>query len=300
MILENILQHPDMNVNEHENLIHLFLDQIENLLSNRRRYSHHTKKFAFCIFAYSPKAYQALCKYLLLPSEKYVRRMENDLNVDPSKEQNNDKYLRKRLQTIPDTPAHRTVLIAIDEMYIEPGLTRQGNNNTGYAENDPDKLAKTVLAIMIICPFDTWREIYCYVAVSSLSEVMLEKILLNVIRRLQVIHGLCVLGVVSDGLSTNVTLFERLTGGTGVSFENPCIPGRRIFTMFDWVHLFKNIRNCFANNQILHYFDWDDPGVKKHAKWSDIESLYHLEKNQTIRLAPKLTHAAIYPSNFVR
>lgn len=85
-----------------------------------------------------------------------------------------------------------------------------------------------------------------------------------------------------------------------MNLYNPTKAEKVIFTIFDWVHLFKNIRNNFANQQKLKFYSWDDPKVEKFAEWQHLETVYNKEKDQTVRLAHKLSQAAIYPSNFVR
>lgn len=123
---------------------------------------------------------------------------------------------------------------------------------------------------------------------------------MHAIRRLQVIHRLTVFALIGYGLNTNVNLFERLTKGKEVvSFANPTFPEKLIFTMFDWIHLWKNVRNSFAN-KTLHFYDFETRQIKKWAKWEHLTTVYHAEKENVIKMAPKLNHQAIFPSNFVR
>lgn len=159
----------DFESHEHAPLIPILLNQVENMLSTRRRYSEATKKLAFLIFSHSPRTYSALSTVFLLPRAKYVRDMENSLEVNPEKEHNNDKYFRKSLEQTEDLPKNRHVIIGFDEIYCEPALSRVGGSNVGFSSNNPDELARTVLAIMVICPFAKFREVYCYTPISGLS-----------------------------------------------------------------------------------------------------------------------------------
>jgi hypothetical protein len=68
-----------------------------------------------------------------------------------------------------------------------------------------------------------------------------------------------VVGVVSDGHPTNVKAFKTLCKENVFWFQNPQKEDRKIFCMFDTVHLIKNVRNNLFNTdeQRFVFLDWD-------------------------------------------
>lgn len=136
-------------------VILLILDQLQNMLRPRTRFSPTTKYLAILLFSIARKAYQTLKEFIILPSERFLQQLSSNFNVDPSHEDNNDTYFRQILATIEPTERNRHMILAIDEIYTEVGLERVGNNNVGMATNKPNELAKTLLAIMVIAPFGT-------------------------------------------------------------------------------------------------------------------------------------------------
>lgn len=59
---------------------------------------------------------------------------------------------------------------------------------------------------------------------------------------------------------------------------------------FDTPHLMKAIRNILIKYPVQF--------ENKEAKWSHIEELHNLEKNQDLRMVPKLTESHVNPTNF--
>ena len=56
-----------------------------------------------------------------------------------------------------------------------------------------------------------------------------------------------------------------------------------MFLLFDYVHLFKCIRNNWITEKTQE-LEFVYEGEMKTAKWSDIEALYNLEKTQLIKV----------------
>ena len=66
-----------------------------------------------------------------------------------------------------------------------------------------------------------------------------------------------------------------------------------MFLLFDYVHLFKCIRNNWITEKTQE-LEFVYEGEMKRAKWSDIKALYNLEKTQLIK-SSKLTEVAVNP-----
>ena len=66
-----------------------------------------------------------------------------------------------------------------------------------------------------------------------------------------------------------------------------------IFLLFDFVHLFKGIRNNWITEKMQELEFYID-GERKIAKWSDIKALFDLELNQIVKMS-KLSEISVNP-----
>ena len=74
--------------------------------------------------------------------------------------------------------------------------------------------------------------------------------------------------------------------------------GQFVYLVFDYVHIFKNIRNNWITvfNQTLSF---EKDGISYVAAWSDIIALYDEDRQSTFRMT-KLTHTSVYPKPLQR
>ena len=96
-------------------------------------------------------------------------------------------------------------------------------------------------------------------------------------------------------------LFAITAQQTRVLMENWVVQVRYIlnnwgylfFLVFDYVHIFKNVRNNWitVGNQMLSFVK---DGKTYVAYWGDVRALYEENRNTTQRLT-KLTHTAVFP-----
>ena len=89
---------------------------------------------------------------------------------------------------------------------------------------------------------------------------------------------------------TNQGVYGKLGGPRKVHLEQL---GVFIFLVFDYVHIFKNVRNNWitVGNQMLSFVK---DGKTCVAYWGDVRALYEEDRNTTLRLT-KLTHTAVFP-----
>lgn len=71
-----------------------------------------------------------------------------------------------------------------------------------------------------------------------------------------------------------------------------------IFLVFDYIHIFKNIRNNWINESSKELTFLKD-GITYTACWADIEKLYNMDRQSSIRLT-KLTFSSVYPKPLQR
>ena len=90
-------------------------------------------------------------------------------------------------------------------------------------------------------------------------------------------------------------MYSKLGGPGKVYLESL---GQFVYLVFDYVHIFKNIRNNWITvaNQILSF---EKDGVSCIATWSDIIALYEEDRRSTIRMT-KLPHTSVYPKPLQR
>ena len=95
---------------------------------------------------------------------------------------------------------------------------------------------------------------------------------------------------ICDNCPTNQGVYSKFGGPCKVCIETLC---HHVYLVYDYVHIFKNIRNnsITVPNQKLSF---TKDGVEYIAAWSDIIALYDKDCQTTIRLK-KLTHTSVYP-----
>ena len=66
-----------------------------------------------------------------------------------------------------------------------------------------------------------------------------------------------------------------------------------IFTLYDFVHIFKNLRNNWITEKSKE-LNFMNVGVLNTAQWSDLERLYKQEQEKLVKLT-NITEVAIHP-----
>lgn len=269
------------------------LSQLHMLLSpaKGRRYDKDVLILAAELHNISPAAYKMLRKSgsIALPSVKLIKQMLSKCFQDV-----NLKVLFEQLK-----PEQRLVNVLFDEVKLTQAMRFTGGHVLGHAQNVTDEseseiLATHALVIEIVSHYGGPRYILRVIPVAKLNAADLEHILLEVARAI-VDAGGCPISFVCDNCPTNQGVYGKLGGPAKVYFESL---GRYIFLVYDYVHIFKNIRNNWitVDSQQIS-FDMD--GKSFLACWSDIRTLYEEDRKSTIRMT-KLTHTSVYPKPLQR
>ena len=124
--------------------------------------------------------------------------------------------------------------------------------------------------------------------------------LINLIHR----EGGYVYGLMSDNLSVNQNafrLFHQTFNSLSISSIAHPVPNNRfkiMYTLYDPVHLFKNIRNNWITEktQTLTFFDINT-NEEVVARWKDLIDVYKSEEKSILKLT-KLDHRTLFPNNF--
>ncbi|QQP54169.1 Transposable element P transposase [Caligus rogercresseyi] len=133
-----------------------------------------------------------------------------------------------------------------------------------------------------------WRQSVAYFFVqNSMATEDVVRLTLDCIDKLYSI-GLKVTTFSSD----QGTNFSAMLNRLGVSKERPYFhhKEKKIFVFADMPHVIKSIRNCLLCNKII--------SSKGTANWKHIEDFYRRDKQQRLRLCPKLSDAHFNMSAF--
>ena len=179
-------------------------------------------------------------------------------------------------------------IILVDEVYLKVSLQYPGGTIFGGAKDSEEALAKTVLGIMIKCLHGGPKFLIKMIPVAKLNSEFLFQNVRNVVDLVDHSKG-NVIAVICDNNRTNQALFKKFD-----TVENkPWVTKNCIYLLFNYVHIFKSIRNNWiteACSELLFYSD----GKEMTAKWEIVKQLFAHEKNQFVKLS-KLTEVAVLP-----
>ena len=133
---------------------------------------------------------------------------------------------------------------------------------------------------MVVCMFGGPQFIVKMLPVAKLDTTFLmeqTKLILKMLKK----SSANPIVIVCDGNRVNQSLFKQ--------FETikPWRTCDDLFLLSDYVHILKNIRNNWITEKTKE-LKYEIDGETKVAKWSDLEQLYKLECNKTVKLS-KLT-----------
>ena len=116
--------------------------------------------------------------------------------------------------------------------------------------------------------------------------------------------GFVVVSVTTDGHRTNQSFHNSLgTEGEHPEFiVNPFSPSKnaRVYTMYDTVHLFKNIYFNLLNKKSLLCPSFQECGPSLHVHHSHLVQLHNIEYGNEAKMAYKLTDRVLHPSSIER
>ena len=138
-----------------------------------------------------------------------------------------------------------TSVILWDEIYIKPGLTYHGRKLFGRAIDHPEKLAKTMLMVMIKCLYGMPEFIYKVYPINNLTAKFLYDEGQSIVKAIESEQENKVIAVIADWHRTNQKCFSTWP----MDFPNRSKPWLSknvdIFLLFDYVHVVKCLRNKF-------------------------------------------------------
>ena len=125
--------------------------------------------------------------------------------------------------------------------------------------------------------------------------------------------GLFVEVLITDNHPLNVRLFKLFSSDKNTLapvVPHPISTNRKLYILFDFVHIFKSIRNNWLNLKdydhtfkypdLLLYPSLDETNKVKKAMFNDIRLLYKSEQHSTVKQAHRLNSKACWPTTLER
>jgi len=258
-------------------------------------WSQKEKQFALSLFYKSPSAYKFLfySKQISLPGLSSIRRWVGSSKCRPGFSPVLFKQLQIKVDSMSEEEKYCTLVF--DEMKIKNFLeySKYLDLVEGYEDLGPkgrtNKLAGQAMVMIIRGVYSSWKmPIAYFLPATSVKHKVLSELLEEAVKRL-FDCGLIVKALVCDQGASNVAAYKDL----GITKDKPYffVDGKKVFTMFDVPHLFKNLRNHFRKNNLL--FNGEEVSFK------DIKDTYDIDKNSsTSRSLLKITDAHINPGPF--
>ena len=288
--------------------LNFLIQQLVLLFKLERRYSPEMLVFAFRLLCVSRASYSLVRDRMLqLPHISYLRKLSSIFNVNlNAHDTGHITYLREKAKVLQEHERH--VILMLDEIHVTPKTTYKGGELMGVACNTTTEEATTVQTFMICSVLSKNKDVAAMLPVKGLTAEFLAECSLKIIKMLEDI-GYFVLCLVSDNNRVNRNMFTTLCGGElQTSIEHPCSADRKLFFLFDSVHLLKSIRNNWLgqtdDDKTLTFPGLPGSdlvgGTLHTASFAHLRALHSSEKDNFVKLAPNLTYKALYPSNLER
>lgn len=263
-------------------------------LRKKRQWFPDEKKFALILHYKSPNAYKYLTRMISLPSESTVRHWIGKSNFLPGINNNLFNQIKVKSQTM--EVSERKCVITFDEMCIKQFLDYnkfvdiiEGFEDYGHLGRTK-KFAKHALVFMARGIFSSWKlPLAYYFSNAGVPSEKLRDILYSLLEA-SFKSGLKPQMIICDQGAYNQKLYKLLQ----VNKDKPYFEfdGKKIFAVYDTLHLVKSFRNNLLNGQYLY--------EGNYISFTDIKKVYELDKGKTCRALIKLTDKHIYPSTFQR
>ena len=239
----------------------------------------------------SPALYRQLLDeaFLTLPSVRYLKRITSSLSVETGLTNSTIEYLKARLKSLSEWD--KIIALLMDEVYCIRRTEYVAGKLHGNSEDNT--CAKTLLCYMIASVAGTYRDMVAMIPISKIDATIIQNNFQKIVKALSDI-GLELVAMSVDGHSSNRKFYQMLCGGSlAPSIAHPVYPGKRIFLLFDPVHLFKNFYTNLLNKRIFLCPPYQ--GAEASPSLSDIEELYQKELGKGLKVAHRLSHKVLKP-----
>jgi len=270
--------------------------QVLRSKTSKKPWDFDEKQFALGLFYKSPSAYKYLknSKQIILPGLSTIRRWIGNSKFKAGFNLGILRQLKIKADTM--TEQERFCTLVFDEMKIKNYLEYskfldliEGYEDLG-TKGRSNKLAGQALVFMIRGVYSKWKLPFAYFLPStSISHKTLSELLIEAINKI-FDCGFIVLSMVCDQGTNNVSALQK---DLNMTKDRPFIEirGRKVFSIFDVPHLYKNLRNNFIKNNFIY--------KENETSFQDLKDTYELDKNSgTSRSLLKITNSHINPGPF--
>ena len=250
---------------------------------------------SYIMHATSSKAYERLCQeqIIILPSVKTLRKIT--MNLDERTGLDDSGYLNIRFSKL--NFFDKNVLFMINEIYFSKRVESSGGQVFGLTESCA--VAATALCFMIkfLSTYSGCQDMVGIYPIKNLKaetqKACFDKVML-------LVHeiGFNVIGICVDNASANRKFFKDLCNGAWkASIPNKYTDGK-IFLIFDPTHIIKYIYNNLVNRRVFE-MPCMTPILYSPltASFADIEKVYNLEYQKSLRIAHRLTEIVLKPNS---
>ena len=186
-------------------------------------------------------------------------------------------------------PQQRLVNILFDDVKLKKAMRFTWGHIVDHAANKPEELATSALVFELICHYGEPRYIIRIIPIASLKSYQLIEMLLEAAYAVRK-HGGYIISFICDNFPLNQQTYIQL-GGPGRVYLQP--DGLQVFLVYDFIHIFKNIRNNLFTEK-LKELSFTVNNKEYVTSWNDVTKLYHENKQNPIRLT-KLSYCSVLP-----
>ncbi|KAK7465210.1 hypothetical protein BaRGS_00037614, partial [Batillaria attramentaria] len=243
------------------------------------------KTTALSLFHTSPKAYRILGKIFILPSVSLLRKTMQKVAVHAGFSEKILKGLAVKINAM-SSPHAGLCAVVMDEMTIKEQVSynRERDEIEGLEDfgggGRTEHVANHATVFLVRGLISHWKQpIGYFLSSGPIDSKRLHSLLLECIDKVQA-AGMEVKVVIADQGTNNRKMFEKFCG---ITDDDPFFfhHERKVHVLYDPPHLLKTVRNNFKRTG----FSINGTDIN----WQYVETFYHFDKENAVRLAPKLT-----------
>lgn len=282
--------HHEEEIIANQTLCSIKFDDIPEIKKKKKnKYSKEFKMLALDLYFRCPNAYRTLLNTFSLPQISTLYR----LCIPKTSMLDEDIIKALSIKVNSMTPAQKQAVVCIGTIKLSPTIEYDAVNDKifGFHElNGVQTLKPAGYALLVVVRglFHNWKQALAFSFINNCRNYKDIKFFVDeIIRKLLQIGldvRLLLSGLESDSL---IAAKER-----GITVKNPFffMNMKKIYFMYDTLHLMRNIRDNFMTNIFTFKHS-------KLAKWNYVVSCYeHDSKKNLLRLAPHLSKDDIIPS----
>ena len=264
--------------------LHFIQCQLANVLvhKNKRKYNVITQAMALKAHLTSPSCYRYLQSLdcLCLPHVKTLQQLYSKIGLESD-------FTTLLMQLTADfCSKERNLILHMDEIHVNSNVAYTGGRILGYSL-ESDQPIKTVFAIMASSLYRTWSQVIRLIPCSSNSAGDLFTVVKSVISNIENCD-LKVQAICTDNYPLNVNMFKLFSSDGKTltpTVPHPVNQSRKLFLLFDFVHILKSIRNNWLNlKDYDHTFTYPNPLI--FPNYDDVDKI-HIARFQDIRILYK-------------